>query len=71
MTVGATSGGGMAAFVFSKFFKNNKQVETENYQDENQRSERKKAAAESPTNRLGGGMGDRAPETAREGERID
>ncbi len=35
MAAGATSGGGVAAFVFSKFYKSNKQIKTEDNQNEN------------------------------------
>jgi hypothetical protein len=34
MTVGATSGGGAAAFVFSKFYRSSKQTKTKNNQNE-------------------------------------
>ena len=34
MAAGATSGGGVAAFVFSKFYTSGKQIKTENNQDE-------------------------------------
>ena len=46
MTVGATSGGGAAAFVFSKFYRSSKQTKTENNQNENQRSRKEKEADE-------------------------
>jgi hypothetical protein len=34
MTVGATSGGGAAAFVFSKFYRSSKQTKAKNKQNE-------------------------------------
>jgi hypothetical protein len=70
VTVGATSGGGAAAFVFSKFYRSSKQTNTENNQNENQRS-RKEKEADKSLHRVGEGVGGCAPETAREGEEAD
>ena len=47
MAFGATSGGGAAAFAFSKFYRSSKQIKTENNQNENQRSRKEKEADES------------------------
>ena len=57
MAVGATSGGGVAAFVFSKFYRSSKQIKTENNQNENQRSRKEKGPGESPQNRVAEGVG--------------
>ena len=48
MAVGATSGGGAAAFVFSKIYKSNKQTKTEDNQDEKEEVERKKDELNQP-----------------------
>ena len=71
MAVGATSGGGAAAFVFSKFYRSSKQTKTENNQNENQRSRKEKEADESSQNCVAEGVGGCAPATAREGEGGD
>jgi hypothetical protein len=41
IAAGATSGGGVATFVLSKFYRSNKQIKTEDNQNENQKSKRK------------------------------
>ena len=57
MAVGATSGGGMGAFVFSKFYRSNKQIKTEDSQNENQRSQKEKRPREFPPNGVTEGVG--------------
>jgi len=71
MAVGATSGGGAAAFVLGKFYRSSKQIKTENNQNENQRSRKEKDADESSQNRVTEGVGGCAPATAREGEGVN
>jgi hypothetical protein len=71
MAVGATSGGGVAAFVFRSFYRNNKQIKTEDNQNENQRSREEKETGKAVKNRVAERVGGCAPETAREGERVD
>src|SRR5215467_11863419 len=71
MAVGATSGGGVTAFVFSKFYKSSKQIKTVNNQNENQRSRKEKGSGKIAKNCIAGGMGSHAPDTAREGEGVD
>src|SRR5437868_4273400 len=48
IAAGATSGGGVTAFVFSKFYKSSKHIKTVNNQDENQRVEKKKDQLKPP-----------------------
>jgi hypothetical protein len=71
MAVGATSGGGAAAFVLSKFYRSSKQIKTKNNQNENQRSRKVKEADKSSQNRVAEGVGGCAPAAAREGEEVD
>ncbi len=71
MAAGATSGGGVAAFVFRSFYRSSKQIKTENNQNENQRSRKEKGPDESPRNRAAERVGCCAPTTAREGEEAD
>jgi hypothetical protein len=66
LTVGATSGGGVAAFVFNKFYGSSKRVKTKDNQNEKQRKE-----DGSPQNRVVERMGSCAPKTPREGEGTD
>jgi len=42
MTVGATSGGGVAAFVFRKFYRSSKQIKAEDNQNETKEVEEKR-----------------------------
>jgi hypothetical protein len=48
MTIGATSGGAVAAFVFSNFYRSSKQIKTEESQNDNQTSQKEKGPGESP-----------------------
>jgi hypothetical protein len=52
IAAGATSGGGVATFVLSKFYRSNKQIKTEDNQNENQKSLKEKGRIESAQNRL-------------------
>ena len=70
MAVGATSGGGAAAFVFNKFYRSNKQTRAENNQNENQRSRKEKEADET-LHRVAETVGGCVPVTACEGEEAD
>jgi hypothetical protein len=44
IAAGATSGGGVVTFVLSKFYRSKKQTKTEDNQDENQRSRKKRTS---------------------------
>ena len=70
VAVGATSSGGVAAFVFRKFYRNSKPTKTENNQNENQMSRKEKQTDET-FDRVTEAVGSCAPETAREGEKAD
>jgi hypothetical protein len=50
MTVGATSGGGVAAFVFSKFYRSSKQIKTKDNRNENQKNRKEKGPGETSQN---------------------
>src|SRR2546430_1458456 len=71
MAAGATSGGGVVAFVFRSFYRSSKQIKTENNQNENQRSRQEKEPSEPPQNRFAEGVGGCAPAAAREREEVD
>ena len=70
MAAGATSGGGAAAFVFSKFYKSNNQIKTEDNQNE-KTSRKEKGRGETFQNRVAERVGGRAPTTGREGEGVN
>ena len=70
MAAGATSGGGAAAFVFSKFYKINNQIKTEDNQNE-KASRKEKGLGETFQNRVAERVGGRAPTTGREGEGVN
>ena len=71
IAAGATSGGGVTAFVFSKFYKSSKHIKTVNNQDENQRSRKEKGSVKTAKNCIAEGVGSCAPATAGEGEGVD
>ena len=71
VAAGATSGGGMTAFVFSKFYRSNKQIKTVNNQHEGQRSRKEKESGKTSKNFIAEGVGSYAPDTPREGEGVD
>jgi len=70
MAAGATSGGGAAAFVFSKFYKSNNQIKTEDNQNE-KTSRKEEGRGETFQNRVAERVGGRAPTTGREGEGVN
>ena len=71
MAAGATSGGGVAAFVFSKFYTSGKQIKTENNQNE-KTSRKEEGRGETFHNRVAKRVGGRAPTTTgREGEGVN
>jgi len=70
MAAGATSGGGVAAFVFRSFYTSNKQIKTEDNQNE-KASRKEKGLGETFQNRVAERVGGRAPTTGREGEGVN
>ena len=70
MAAGATSGGGVAAFVFSKFYTSGKQIKTEDNQNE-KTSRKEEGRGETFQNRVAERVGGRAPTTGREGEGVN
>ena len=70
MAAGATSDGGVAAFVFSKFYKSTNQIKTEDNQNE-KTSRKEKGRGETFHNRVAERVGGRAPTTGREGEGVN
>ena len=66
MAAGATSGGGVAAFVFSKFYTSGKQIKTEDNQNE-KTSRKEEGRGETFQNHESGGH---ALPTGREGEGV-
>ena len=70
MAAGVTSGGGAAAFVFSRFYKSNNQIKTEDNQNE-KTSRKEKGRGETFQNHVAERVGGRAPTTGREGEGVN
>jgi len=70
MAAGATSGGGVAAFVFSKFYTSGKQIKTEDNQNE-KTSRKEEGRGETFQNRVAERVGGRALTTGREGEGVN
>src|SRR5437667_673076 len=70
VAAGATSGGGVAAFVFNKFYKGTKRIKAEENQNE-KTSRKEEAGGETFQNRVAERVGGRAPTTGREGEGVN